>query len=219
VLFADLFITQGGGSAEIYDPNQGRFVEGGLWHYGDWLHDTSTLLPSGQVLFAGGDGVAAGHGDTYAAGLYDPATGNLKITGHLLEARSSHTATLLPNGKVLITGGMSKNFPLSSSELYDPATGRFTASGDLLEARYNHSATLLPNGKVLIAGGTGSGANGSLDLTSLELYDPANGKFSSVGRMISGRHHHTATLLSNGTVLIVGSGNTAELYEPFTGNK
>ena len=72
-------------------------------------------------------------------------------------ARHGHTATLLPNGRVLVAGGYnSTNDFLSSAELFDPATGRWTATGEMTIARYNHTATMLPNGKVLVAGGCGS---------------------------------------------------------------
>ena len=68
-----------------------------------------------------------------------------------------HTATLLPNGKVLVAGGVvTAAILLASAELYDPATGTWTATGSLNTARYYHTATLLPNGKVLVAGGDGT---------------------------------------------------------------
>ena len=65
----------------------------------------------------------------------------------------SHTATLLPNGKVLVAGGYDSSGTLASAELYDPASGTWTATGSLATARVCHTATLLPNGKVLVAGG------------------------------------------------------------------
>src|SRR5213592_4923466 len=98
--------------------------------------------------------------------LIDPSWVSI---GSLVTACSRHTATLLPNGKVLVAGGNSGP-ALSSAELYDPATGTWTATGSLGTARYRHTATLLPNGKVLVAGGF----NGS-DLNRRALYDPATG--------------------------------------------
>ncbi len=74
-------------------------------------------------------------------------------TGSLAAARYGHTATLLPNGKVLAAGGLSGSDPLIGAELYDPATGTWSATGSLNTARYASSATLLSNGQVLVVGG------------------------------------------------------------------
>ena len=85
--------------------------------------------------------------------LYDPAIGTWTATGSLGTARSFQTATLLPNGKLLMAGGVNDNARLTSAELYDPVIGSWSNTGSLNTARYNHTATLLPNGKVLAAGG------------------------------------------------------------------
>jgi len=140
-------------------------------------------------------------------------------TGSPNVARYAHTATLLNNGMMLITGGAdSGGIALSSAELYDPATGKFTPTGSMTTARAGHAATLLNNGMVLITGGTsyfGSGL-GAIDtlgdgnfyfldtLSSAELYDPSTGTFTVTGNMGESRFGHTATLLGNGQVLIAG---------------
>src|SRR5439155_1202715 len=98
---------------------------------------------------------------------------NFVITGSLATARTNTTAKLLPNGKVLVAGGISLS-GISSAELYDPANGTWTATGSLGNARYLHTATLLPNGKVLVAGGD----DGTVDLASAELYDPPSRTWS-----------------------------------------
>ena len=141
-------------------------------------------------------------------------------TSNMTAPRSGHTATLLPNGQVLIAGGMERNgIFLRSAELYDPITGRFTAaSRDMSTQRVGHSATLLPNGKVFIAGGWGNEGV----LASAELYDPNTGVFTATGKMSVARGDFTATLLSNGKVLVAGgeSGrvlSSAETYDPATG--
>ena len=142
-------------------------------------------------------------------------------TGELLTARTGHTATLLPDGKVLITGGTwpGSTFP-SSAELYDPSTGNFTATGDMTTARHGNTATLLPDGKVLIVGGTFQPTPGlpSISLASAELYDPATGAFSPTGSMAIPDFGPAAIPLNNGKVLIVHSHSVAaELYDPVTG--
>src|SRR5437773_277270 len=92
-------------------------------------------------------------------GMAQPSAGDsgtFQLTGSLHTGRYFHTATLLPNGKVLVAGG-STGFPggmlLASAELYDPASGNWTDTGNLASARWLHAATLLPNGKVLVVGG------------------------------------------------------------------
>ena len=148
------------------------------------------------------------------------AAGTVKAISSMSVARSCHSSTLLPNGKVLVAAGMvTEGHYERSAELFDPATNTFAPTGSLAVARACHSATLLPNGKVLIAGG----ADGSD--SSAELYDPASGTFSRTGDMSVVRDGATATLLKNGKVLVAGGfdfsrrvGQTsAELYDPATG--
>ena len=85
--------------------------------------------------------------------MLSAASDTFAYTGSLNTARALHTATLLPNGKVLVAGGTPGSGSLSSAEMYDPETGTWTNTDSLNTARYNHTATLLPNGKVLVAGG------------------------------------------------------------------
>ncbi|KFE65315.1 High-affinity leucine-specific transport system, periplasmic binding protein LivK [Hyalangium minutum] len=129
--------------------------------------------------------------------------------------RREHTATLLPNGKVLVAGGYNGGH-LATAALYDPATGTWSTTGSMIIPRSLHVAVLLNNGKVFIVGGT----NGS-PLLSAEVYDPATGTWSAAGVMSAGRWFHTATLLPTGKVLVAGGHNynngylpTAELYDP-----
>ncbi len=132
----------------------------------------------------------------------DPASGTWTLTGSLNTARYLHTATLLPNGMVLVAGGLDSNLnALDSAELYDPASGTWTLTGSLNTARVAHTATLLPNGMVLVAGGFDTSLNA---LDSAELYDPASGTWTVTGSLNTARYYHTATLLSNGMVLVAG---------------
>src|SRR5215469_11745355 len=148
--------------------------------------------------------------------LVAQSPGTFTATGSMSTPRSSHTATLLPSGMVLITGGTTDGTfsPTSTVELYDPIAGTFTATGSMGGPRSEHTATLLPDGRVLIAGG-GDGY-GQPSLTA-ELYDPASGTFTQTGGMAAG--HSLAVLLDNGKVLMGPSffGGLAELYDPSTG--
>ncbi|KFE69701.1 kelch repeat-containing protein [Hyalangium minutum] len=180
---------------------------------------TATLLPNGKVLNVGGR-YNGGSTDIVAmAEVYDPATGTWSAAGSLVAPRFQHTATLLPNGKVLVAGGRGTGY-LASAEVYDPVTGSWSAIASMASPRLLHTATLLPNGKVLVAGGY----TGSSYTASAEVYDPATGTWSATGSMVAPRYVHTATLLSNGKVLVAGGYNssstylrTAEVYDPATG--
>ncbi len=158
--------------------------------------------------------LALASADAIASGWI--STGNMNI------ARNNHRATLLPNGKVLVTGGYNNSGGyLKSAELYDPNSNTWSDidATDMITARDYHVATLLPNGKVLVAGGY----NNSGSLSSAELYDPGANSWSGAGNMNIAHASGTATLLPNGKVLVAG-GNcgsycyslSAELYDPPT---
>jgi hypothetical protein len=166
-------------------------------------------------------------------------------TGNLQDNREFHTATLLPNGKVLVAGGsvVADEFSCiagkDSAELYDSALGTFASTGTMTNRRYAQTSTLLQNGEVLITGGFSFDshdcdiAETSPGVASAEIYNPSNGSFAPTGSMAEKRGGHTATLLTNGKVLIAGGDNTggdyifpffavdgsvtAELYDPATG--
>jgi N-acetylneuraminic acid mutarotase len=189
---------------------------------------TSTLLPSGLVLAAGGTG--DNNIALVSSELYNPASGGWTVTGDMNVGRVSARAVLLANGTVLVMGGCIKNdcqgSTTRSAEIYNPNTGKWTVTGSMLKARAEFIAVLLPSGKVLAAGGcTSYDVNGCLaTTTAAELYNPATKTWSSTGAMRASRMAMTATVLQTGKALIAGGQTAAtdalgssELYNPSTG--
>jgi hypothetical protein len=202
---------------------------------------TATPLADGRVLVVGGcDFGTPGNALTtsaelrvFSAEIYDPATGRWSRTGDLRFGRCDHTATLLPSGKVLVTGGDEAD-PCGAPELFDTATGRWETAGRLGTPRFEHAAVLLADGTVMVVGGaTYFGAPIPLDLCSLatasvetaaaeagtmppfvtsfggrldsvEIYDPATNAWHLGPPMSSKRDGPSATVLRDGRVLVAG---------------
>jgi len=214
-------------SAELYDPVTG------IWTRTGWLHDarsgaTATLLADGDVLVAGGEGQSVrGQGSLVTAELYDPQRGTWAETGHLNNARSGATATLLRGGRVMVVGGFdSSGHELSTAEFYDPRYGTWTRAASLHDARALHTATLLTNGDVLVAGGrhvavvvrtvhvyrqghviiVHAHRRVLVTLASVEIYDTLHGVWLVAASLRHRRFSHTANLLPDGRVLVAGEG-------------
>jgi len=210
-------------SIEIYDPARGTFSLQGRLTVGRSGH-TATLLKNGKILFAGGWGE---FGPQPSAEIYDPATGLSVATGDMTVPRGGQTAMRLANGKVLLTGGEeSEGHILAEAELYDPATGTFARTGTMSTPRSAHTATLLDDGRVLVAGGSYGRYPAATILKSVEIYEPATGRFFPTGNMLVARHKHAAVALPGGKVLVLGGSDnrdwngtylSAELYDPRAG--
>lgn len=190
---------------------------------------------SGFVLLAGGQG-----NQQFALSsseLFDPVKDAFGVGPSMKDARTDHTATVLPGGTVLVAGGEGPSGrSLSSAELYDPASGKFSeVASEMNTVRADHTATLISgcncpaDGQVLLAGGTTATGSLGSTLKSAELYNPVTGKFTATGAMKATRARHSATLIVSGplagNVLVAGgtsdeSGGdvaTAELYDPVSG--
>ena len=168
---------------------------------------TTTLLPSGGILIAGGE---SNLGSTRSAEHFSPSAALFTTVGEMGAARVHHTATALRDGRVLIAGGKDATGALSSTEIYDPATRAFSPAASLAAARESHTATTLESGRILVAGG---------GTATTEIFDPAAGTFTAGPSMSLARTGHTATRLLDGRVLIVAGAGAAslkgaEIYDP-----
>ena len=198
----------GGGptSADIYDPTTGKFTRVGTLpaHFGYSIVNHALLLPDGRALMVSSDDNGP------AVMTFDPSSGKLTHTslhrgpmsGAYFDGDSPETATLLKDGRVLMTEH-------GYLEVYDPATGVVTDSGSVSAPDSTPgdfgapTATLLADGRVLIAGGYDSSTDQSLPVDLAFLYDPESG-VQNIDPMHGARYSHTSTLLSDGSVLISG---------------
>jgi len=156
--------------------------------------DDALLVTGGCVV----DGCA-----TATATSYVVEAGDVERVGDLAEARDAHTATLLDDGRVLVTGGFAGEGrpPLTSAEVFDPATGAWREVGPLAVGRGGHAAALLGDGRVLVAGGwIGSGTY----TATTELFDPATGRFVPGPDLPQALDGLAATSLPDGSVLVAG---------------
>jgi hypothetical protein len=175
----------------------------------------------------GGEGVA--NSVLYrlrSAESFSPISETFTVLASPARARSRHTASLLPNGHILIAGGQSNFVDTGDpqAELYDPTTNTWANTGVMVSPRNEGTATVLADGRVLLTGGSALRQDQTFRRRSAELYDPATGAFTATDSMAFRRQFHTATLLADGRVLIVGGLDqnnepvlTAELYDPATG--
>ncbi|HEX4513895.1 MAG TPA: kelch repeat-containing protein, partial [Polyangiaceae bacterium] len=220
-------------SAEIYDKTSSTWSPAGGMGGGRWDH-TSTLLSDGRILVAGGQGAAVfGVPALRSAFIYDPSNKTWTRTGDMTTARAQFSATLLASGDVLVAGGNTAPSGgtawLTTAEVWNHTTGAWTATTNTMSDSHGlQTATLLASGKVLVAGGVDSTTTtNGLSTAAADIYDPSTNSWTATQSLATARHQHTATLLSDGTVLVTGgstktSGGTtilssAEVFDPTSG--
>jgi Galactose oxidase, central domain/Kelch motif len=198
----------------MVEPRLGSALGVGGW---------AVRLADGRVLISGGVRSDALGPAIASAEIFDPKSGVWMTTGSMIVARTGHTLTTLPDGRVLAAGGTaggSGGRSLASAELYDPATGTWSMTGSMGGARAYHTATPLADGRVLVAGGVA--VDGANPLASAEIFDPTTGTWAPTGNMGEARWLHAAARLDDARVMVVGHGHlagspTAELFDPTTG--
>jgi Kelch motif/Galactose oxidase, central domain len=190
--------------AQVASMNTYRFFE------------TATLLANGNVLVVGGCPAGTCRDNALAsAEVYKPFRNTWTSAGSMQFPRVFHTATLLPDGDVLVAGGQNYVAPAyASAELYHPSTNSWSVAASMHVARAGQAAVLLSNRDVLVVGGFNNGAS----FTSGELYDPTKNTWTMAASMNEADASPTATVLSDGRVLVAGGGSTnfadAEIYDP-----
>lgn len=226
--FSGVFPTA---NAEIYNPGSGTWSATGSLTVRRCNYALAKL-PNGEILVAGGATAQRFLGVTASAEIYNPTTGTWTRTGSMHQARQGATATVLPNGKILVAGGSTfiNGGAIATAELFDPGTRTWTLTGNMNFGRAQHTALLLTaNGLVLVAGG---GDGWKTYTNTAELYDPTTGTWTLTGSMSVARFGHSGTPLPDGQVLVAGGQSTqnvgcppcgniessGELYDPGTGS-
>ncbi len=217
-------------TAEVYDPVTEQWTPTGPMNDYRWQH-TATLLADGRVLVAGGfGGLPTGTGDNAqpvvnTAEIYNPNANTWTPTGSMNVRRALATATLLPNGQVLVAGGRwcpdappaTCNFTFRSdtAELYDPATGTWTPTGSMTQARHTTGSVLLQDGRVIVPAGFTNNGNGN----NADTYNAGTGTWTATSNLNVARARQGAMLLQDGRVMVVGgfpATQTTEIYNPST---
>ena len=224
----DVLVTLSNATPELYNPTTGTWQATGSMTTGRSF-DTTTLLPDGEVLAAGGEN--AGN-PLASAELYNPTTGTWRLTGSMATPRLQQSAALLSDGDVLVAGGENDhgNVILSEAELYDPSTGTWQTTGSMNAAGYDQTMIGLQNGTALVFGGMTSPGGTT---PPPEIYNPITQSWQNTGNLLyglsPGDNGATATLLSDGDVLVAGgappgvgfnpspASPSAELYDPTSG--
>ncbi|MCA1656759.1 MAG: hypothetical protein LC713_03455, partial [Actinobacteria bacterium] len=219
-------------STEIYNPATGQWTPTGSMGVPRLGHSLA-VLADGRVLATGGisedpgaEGVSA-VAPQASSEIFDPASGSWGAGPAMISERFGHTATALPDGRVLVVGGLGRGTGspavLATTELFDPAAAVFVRAGNLNQARTDHAAVSGPDGSVMVVGGAG-GPDGDYALASAERLDPRRGTWAKVASLAEARGGASLTLLADDRVLVEGgdamspgtrrSLASAEIFDP-----
>lgn len=219
--------SNGDRKVEFYDPNKDEFIPGQDLLFSRYGDQTATIRRDNKILILGGVGHDARRAEIYSL------DGTTKPSGELGQQRRHHTATLLETGNpgnVVVVGGLSNRkgteAPTGFVEIHDAYTDHFERIDEKLEVpRFDHTSTLLPDGTVLIVGGFTRNGDGDDSTDVVERFHPKREKFETIGRLHTARGKHSAELLNDGSVLILGGEqrskgqttflNSAEILGPF----
>jgi N-acetylneuraminic acid mutarotase len=237
VALADGSILAAGGSrnlqpldtAERYYPENGTWVAAGRLNV-PRTQGTMTLLSDGHVLAVGG-GIegSPGWASTASAEIYDPTAGSWSLAAPMSVARAFQTATLLPGGDVLVTGGATvyngvHGSVTATAEIYTPRLNAWRSAARMSVARYAGAAALLPDNRVLVAGGWSFTTNTDPSLASAEIYDPGSNAWAATGSLTDARGSLTMAGLPDGRVLAIAGVDPAyhvlastEIYDSRSG--
>jgi len=189
-----------GSNAEIYDPATDSWTMPGQMMTARFGHKAVKLL-DGRVLVMGGCSSYGCGSDTPSAEIFDPATNTFTSVAPMKAHRASFGATLLADGRVLVTGGYNSTGVTTENETYDPAADKWTVNPPMKHPHAVHVAMLLQDGRVLAAGGdTGLGLPGA----EADVFDPVAGTWKAVGSMAQRREYFQGATLPNGKALVVG---------------
>ncbi len=195
-------------SADLYNPATNIFTATGALNVARYAH-TATVLQDGTVLVVGGFGgptstLQSGGAALASAEIYNPATGTWALTGSMTTARMNHTASLLPSGDVLVSGGTTGSATTATAEVFNPGTGTWTPAASMSTQRQSHRAITLANGTVLAVGGLNDATSAVIGVGTAEVYDPIANNWSPSGAMVTTRQFFVLNALGDGRILLEG---------------